>query len=100
MSAECEKITNDERIDHSRNISTSRFCDGCKFWFFVDRNFNYKDYACNGCYNLLMITYSLEYIGILRGNDVSFRCILLEISRNEVLRRLNHANNLGKRAVV
>ena len=29
-----------------------------------------------------------------------FGCILLGISRNEALRRLNNANNLGKRGVV
>ena len=76
MSAQYEKITNDEGIDHSRNISTSRFCDVCKFWFFVDRNFNYEDYACNGCHNILMMTYSIGNIVILPVNDVSFRCIL------------------------
>ena len=76
MSAQYEKITNDEGIDHSRNISTSRFCDACKFWSFVDRNFNYEDYACNGCHNILMITYSIDNIVILRVNDVCFHCIL------------------------
>ena len=40
MSTKYEKIANDEGIDHSRNISTARFCDVCKFCFFVDRNFN------------------------------------------------------------
>ena len=76
MSAQYEKITNDEGIDHSRNISTSRFCDVCKFWSFVDRNFNYEDYACNGCHNILMMTYSIDSIVILRVNDVCFHCIL------------------------
>ena len=100
MSAQYEKITNDEWIDHSRNISTSRFCHVCKFWFFVDRNINYEDYACNGCHNLLMIAYSLDNIFILRVNDVSFRYVLLGISRNEALKRLNNANNLSKRGIV
>ena len=100
MSAQYEKITNDEGIDHSRNISTSRFCDVCKFWFFVDRNFNYEDYACNGCHNILMMTYSIGNIVILPVNDVSFCCILQGISRNEALRRLKNANNLSKRGVV
>ena len=99
MSAQYKKITNDEGIDHSRYICT-RFCDVCKFCFFVDRNFNYEDYAYNRCHNLLMMPYSLDNIVILRVNDVSFSCILLGISRSEALRRLNNANNLGKRGVV
>ena len=47
-----------------------------------------------------MMPYSLDNIVILRVNDVSFSCILLGISRSEALRRLNNANNLGKRGVV
>ena len=100
MYAQYKKITDDEGIDHSRYISTSRFCDVCKFCFFVDRNFNDEDYACNGCHNLLMMAYSLNNSVILRVNDVSFCCILLGSSRNEALRRLNNANNLGKRGIV
>ena len=89
-----KKNTKDEGTDHSRNTSTS------KFWLFVDKNLNYKDYACNGCHNLLMMAYSLDNSVILRVNDVSFRCILLGISRNEALRRLNNANKLTKRGIV
>ena len=61
-----EKITDDEGIDHSRDINTSRFCDVCKFCFFLNKNFNYEDYACNGCHNLLMMAFSLDNIAILR----------------------------------
>ena len=53
-----EKITSDKGIDYSRDISTSRFCNVCKFWYFLDKNFNYEDYACNVCHNLLMMAYS------------------------------------------
>ena len=59
-----EKITDDEGIDHSRNINTSRFCDVSEFWFFLNKNFNYEDYACNGCHNLLMMAFSLDNIAI------------------------------------
>ena len=48
-----EKITGDKGIDYSINISTSRFCNVCKFWYFLNKN-----YACNVCHNLLMMAYS------------------------------------------
>ena len=67
-----ETITGDEEIDHSRNINTSRFCDVCKFWFLLDKNFNYEDYACNGCHNLLMMAFSLDNIAILRVGDAYY----------------------------
>ena len=95
-----EKITDDEGIDHSRDINTSRFCDVCKFCFFLNKNFNYEDYACNGCHNLLMMAFSLDNIAILSVGDAYYRCILMGIGRTEALRRLNNANNLGKRGVI
>ena len=42
-----KKITDDEGIDHNKNLNTSRFCDVYKFWSFVSKNFNYEDYAMN-----------------------------------------------------
>ena len=42
-----EKINDDEGIDHNKNLNTSRFCDVYKFWSFVNKNFNYEDYAMN-----------------------------------------------------
>ena len=65
-----KKITDDEGIDHNKNSNTSRFCDVCKFWFFVNKNVNYKDYACNGCHNLLMMAFSLNNIAVLNVGNV------------------------------
>ena len=44
----------------------------CKFWFFVNKNFDYKDYACNGCHNLLMIALSLDNIAVLNVSNVLY----------------------------
>ena len=55
-----EKITDDEGIDHNKYSNTSKFCGVSKFWFFVNKRFNYKDHACNGCHNLLMMAFSLD----------------------------------------
>ena len=67
-----EKITDDQGIDHNKNWNTSRFCDVCKFWFFVNRKFYYKDYACNGCHNLLMMAFSFNIIAILNVGNVFY----------------------------
>ena len=95
-----KKITDDEGIDHNKNSNTSRFCDVCKFWFFVNKNVNYKDYACNGCHNLLMMAFSLNNIAVLNVGNVFHWCILMGISKDEGLKRLKNANNLGKRGIV
>ena len=95
-----ERITDDEGIDHNKNSHTARFCDFCKFWFFGNKNYNYEDYACNGCHNLLMMAFSLDNIAVLNVDNLFYRCILMGISKNEGLKRLNNAGNLGKRGIV
>ena len=95
-----ERITDDEGIDHNKNSNTSRFCDVCRFCFFVNKNFNYKDYACNRCHNLLMMAFSLDNIDMFNVDNVFYSCTFIGICKNEGLKRLNNASNLGKRDIV
>ena len=95
-----ERITDDKGIDHNKNSNISRFCDVCGFWFFVNKNFNYEDYPWNGCHNLLMIAFSLDNIAALNVGNFFYQCILIGISKNEGLKRLNNASNLGKRGII
>ena len=46
-----------DRIDISEGIdinktSASKECDICHNWYFLDKNFNYEPYLCNGCHDL------------------------------------------------
>ena len=42
-------------------------------------------------YDLLTIAYSLKNIAILSAKGVPFRCILMDISKNEGLKRSNNS---------
>ena len=63
------------------------------FGFLKTKNFNYEDYTCNGCHNLLTMAFSLDNIAVLNVGDVFYWCILMGISKDEVLKRSNNANN-------
>ena len=65
-----EIITDDEGIYHNKNSNTSRFCDVCGVWVFVKKKFNYEDYACNGCHNLLMMVFSSDNIAVVNVGNV------------------------------
>ena len=34
-----------------KNISISKRCWLCGYWYFRDKNFNYQKYMCNGCHD-------------------------------------------------
>ena len=48
---EYDKIDISEGIDIKKCKETSTECNLCKFYF-LDKNFNYGPYLCNGCYDM------------------------------------------------
>ena len=79
-----------EGIDINKT-SASKECELCHYWFFKDVGFKFEEHVCNGCHDLLTMAYSLKNIAILSAKGVTFRCILMGISKNEGLKRLNNS---------
>ena len=76
-----QKIHVSEGID----INETNASKECELWF------KFEGHVFNKCHDLLMIVYSLKYITILNAKGASFRCILIGISKNEGLKRLNNS---------
>ena len=79
-----------EGIDANK-ISASKECKLCHYWFFKDIGFKFEENVCNKCHDLLTIAYSLKDIATLNAKVNTFRCILMGISKNEGLKRLNNS---------
>ena len=52
------KILEYDEIDISEGIdinktSASKECDNCHYWYFLNKNFSYEPYLCNGCHDLM-----------------------------------------------
>ena len=56
---------------------------------FKDVGFKFEEHVCNGCHNLLTMAYGLEIIAILSAKGATFRSLLMGVSKNEALRKLN-----------
>ena len=85
-----DKIDVSEGIDVNKT-SASKECELCHYWFFKDIGFKSEEHVCNGCHDLLTMTNSLKDIAILSAKDATFRCILMDISKNKSLKRLNNS---------
>ena len=79
-----------EGIDVNKT-SASKECELCHYWFFKDIGFKFEEHVCNRCHDLLTMAYSLKNIAILSAKGATFRCILMGISKNEGLKRLNNS---------
>ena len=84
-----QKIDVSEGIDADKT-SASKECQLCHYWFFKDTGFKFEEHICNKYHDLLTIAYSLKGITILNAKGATFRCILMGISKNEGLKRLNN----------
>ena len=85
-----EKIDVSEGIDVNET-SAPKECELCHYWFFKDIEFKFEEHVCNRCHDLLTMAYSLKNIGILSAKGATFRCLLMGISKNEALKKLNNS---------
>ena len=85
-----QKIDISEEIDVNKTNASKEF-ELCHYWFFKDIGFKFEGHVCNKCHDLLTIAYSLKDIAILNAKGNTYRCILMGISKNESLKRLNNS---------
>ena len=90
-----EKNDISEGIDVNKT-SESKECELCRYWFFKDVGFKFEEYVCNRCHDLLTMAYSLKNIAILSAKEATFRCLLMGISKNEALEKLNNSVTYGR----
>ena len=85
-----KKISVSEGIDTNKT-SLSKECMICHYWYFRDAGFKFELHACKKCHDILMTAYELKSIAKLNVKNVSFRCILWGISKDEAVNRLNNS---------
>ena len=83
-----------DRIDVSEGIdvdktSTSKECDVCHYWYFLNYSFKFKTNVCNRCYDLLMMSINFSHIAIsnIKGSD--YCSIISLISKNEAINQVD-----------
>ena len=85
-----EKIDASEGIDVNKT-SASKECELCHYWFFKDIGFKFEEHVCNRCHDLLTMAHSLKNIAILSAKWNTFRCLLMGISKNKALKKINNS---------
>ena len=70
---EYDKIDISEGIDINKTHA-SKECDICHYWYFLDKNFNYEPYLCNGCHNLMQKVMNFNDVAIatIKGMIIEF----------------------------
>ena len=88
-----------DRIDISEGIGikkckeTSKECNLCKFYYFLDKNFNHGPYLCDGCGDMFMKAVNIKNLAIINHNGNHYRVYLALMSKK-------YAYNLIKNPVI
>ena len=90
-----------DRIDISEGIdmgktNKSRKCDICHYWYFLDKNFNYEKYLCNGYHDLMQNAMNFNDIAVvsIKGND--YRIRFWYMSKDEAI-SIMHNSSLNEK---
>ena len=93
---EYDRINISEGIDINKCEETSKECSLCKFYYFLDKNFKYGPYLCDGCYDMFMKTVSTQNLPIINHNGNYYRVIFGFMTKKDALFMYNIKNEFTK----
>ena len=93
-----QQIDVSEGIDVNKTSASEKY-ELCHYWFYKDVGSKFEEHVCNRCHDLLMRAHSLKNIAILSTKGATFRCVLMGVSKNEGLKRLNNSVTYDKGAL-
>ena len=67
------RINLSEGIDINKCKNISKKCSLCKFYYFLDKNFNYGPYLCDGCYDMSLKAKNIKYLAIVYRGEQAYR---------------------------
>ena len=86
---EYERIDISEGIDLN-NSDKSKECDIFHYWYFLDKNFKYEPYICNGCHDLIQKTINFNDVAIVSIKESDYRIHFWYISKNDAINLLRN----------
>ena len=94
-----------EKNDISEEIGVdttdkSKECILRNYWYFLDENFNYGLYLCDGCYNILQKSINFKNIAIVHVRESAYRIYFLYMSKREAKKLMNSSNLSDKKGIL
>ena len=93
---EYDRINISEGIDINKCEETCRKCSLCKFYYFLDKNFKYGPYLCDGCYDMFMKTVSSQNLTINHNGNYD-RVIFAFMSKKDAYNLIKNAIIMGEK---
>ena len=97
---EYDRIYISEGTDIKKCKEKSRECSLCNFYFFLDKNFSYGPYLCNGCYDMFLKAISMQNLSIINHNGNYYRVNFAFISKKDAFNLIKNAVIIDKKGTL
>ena len=94
-----------DRIDISEGIDVdmsdkSNECMLCHYRYFLNKNFSYGPYLCDGCYNIMRKSINFKNIDIIHVKQSAYRICFLGMSKGEAKKLMKNSNLIDKKGTL
>ena len=97
---EYDRIDFFEGIDVNKCKDTSKKRSLCKFYYFLDKNFNYGPYLCDGCYDMSLKAISMQNLAIVYRGGRAYRVIFVFMSKKDAFNLIKNAVIIDKKGTL
>ena len=97
---EYDRIDISEGIDVKECNEPSRQCSLCKFYYFLNKNFNYQTYLRDACHDISIKATSMQNLAIIYHEGNAYRVNFVIMSKNNAFNLIKNSNIIGKKEVL
>ena len=97
---EYNRIDLSEGIDVRECNEASRKCSLCKFYYFLNKNFNYQIYLCDGYHDISIKAKSIQNLAIIYHEGNAYRINFIFMSKNDAFNLIKNSNIINKKGVL
>ena len=72
----------------------------CHYWYFLNKNFRYRPYLCDGCNNMVQKSNDFKNIAIAHVRESAYRIYFKYMSRHEAKKLITNSNLIDKKGVL
>ena len=94
-----DKIDISEGIDVNKT-NKSKECKFCRYWYFLNKNFSYGPYTCDGCYDIVQKTTNVKNFAIGHIKKNACKIYFQHMSKHEAKKIMNKFDLIGKMEII
>ena len=90
-----DKIDISEGTDLNKT-NKSKECMFCHYWYYLNKNFSYGPFTCDGCYNIVQKSIDFKDIAIIYVKKTAYRVYFKDVTKHKANTLINKFNLVDK----